>query len=130
MTDNDNFLERLRADARQLRYEPDEMMSTRIAARVRERIAAESQAGIAQMLARWFRPVVVSLATLALVATLGIQWAEQAHDVSAASLDSMTSTQTVYISVGGDTFSVEYRPRRGSRGRRLHPRRVARDHLT
>jgi hypothetical protein len=55
--------------ARQLRYEPDEMMSIRIAPRVREPIAAESQAGIAQMLARWFRPVVVSLATPALVAT-------------------------------------------------------------
>ena len=107
MTDNDKFLDRLRADARQLRYEPDEMMSIRIAARVRERIAAESQAGIAQMLARWFRPVVVSLATLALVATLGIQWAEQSHDASAAAMDSLTSTQTVDISVGGDTFSVE-----------------------
>jgi len=107
MTDNDNFLERLRTDARPLRYEPDEMMSTRIAARVRERIAAESHAGIAQMLARWFRPVVVSLATLALVATLGIQWAEQSHDASAATMDTLTSTQTVDISVGGDTFSVE-----------------------
>jgi hypothetical protein len=107
MTDNDNFLDDLRSDARQLRYEPDAMMSTRIAARVRERIAAESQTGIAQVLARWFRPVVASLATLALVATLGIQWAEQSHDTSAASLDSMASTQTVDISVGGDTFSVE-----------------------
>jgi len=107
MTDNDNFLDRLRTDARQLRYEPDEMMSNRIAARVRERIAAESPTGIAQILARWFRPVVASLATLALVATLGIQWAEQSHDASSASLDSMTSTQSVDISVGGDTFSVE-----------------------
>jgi hypothetical protein len=107
MTDNDDFLDRLRTDARQLRYEPDEFMSTRIAARVRERIAADSQAGIAQILARWFRPVVASLATLALVATLGIQWAEQSQTASPASLDTMTSTQTVDISVGGDTFSVE-----------------------
>ena len=107
MTDNDNFLDRLRPDARQLRYEPDEMMSIRIAARVRERVTAESQTGIAQVLARWFRPVVASLATLALVATLGIQWAEQSQNASSASLDSMTSTQTVDISVGGDTFSVE-----------------------
>jgi hypothetical protein len=104
MTD-DNFLERLRTDARQLRFEPDEMMSARIAARVRERIAAESQAGIAQILARWFRPMVASLATLALVAMLGIQWAEQPHD--AATLDSMATTQSVDISIGGDTFSVE-----------------------
>jgi len=107
MTDNNDFFDRLRTNARQLRYEPDEMMSIRIAARVRERIAAESQSGIAPVLARWFRPVVASLATLALVATLGIQWAEQSHDAAAASLDTMTSTQTVDISVGGDTFSVE-----------------------
>src|SRR3954468_17372472 len=106
MTDNDNFLDRLRTDARQLRFEPDEMMSARIAARVRERIAAESDTTIAQILARWFRPVIASLATLAVVATLGIQWAEQSQG-AAASLDSMTSTQTVDISVGGDTFSVE-----------------------
>src|SRR3954468_24616881 len=104
MTDNDNFLDRLRDHARQLRYEPDEMMSARIAARVRERIAAESQAGIAQILARWFRPMVASLATLALVAILGIQWAEQPHDTT--TLDSMASTQSVDIAVGGDTFSV------------------------
>jgi hypothetical protein len=108
MTDNDDFLERLRTDARQLRFEPDEMMSARIAVRVRERIAAETQTGIAQILAHWFRPVVVSLATLALVATLGVQWAEQSRDAAAAtSLDTLTSTQTVDISVGGDTFSVE-----------------------
>lgn len=106
MIENDDFLERLRPEARQLRFEPDEMMSTRIAARVRERIAVESQAGIAQVLARWFRPVVVSLATLALVAALGVQWLES-RDVPVTSLDALTSTQTVDISVGGDTFSVE-----------------------
>src|SRR5438270_13539307 len=107
MTDNDEFRDRLRTDARQVRYVPDEMTSIRIAARVRERIATESQNGIASVLARWFRPVVASLATLALVATLGIQWAEQSQNASPASLDSMTSTQSVDISVGGDTFSVE-----------------------
>src|SRR5216684_3015174 len=107
MIDDDDFLDRLRADARQLRFEPDDMMSTRIAARVRERIAAESQAGIAQVLARWFRPVVTSLATLAVVAALGVQWLEQSRDIPVTSLDALTSTQTVDISVGGDTFSVE-----------------------
>jgi hypothetical protein len=107
MTEHDNFLDRLRADARQLRFEADGMMTTRIGARVRERIAAESHGGIALILARWFRPVVVSLATLALVATLGAAWFEQSHDTSATSLDALTSAQTVDISVGGDTFSVE-----------------------
>src|SRR3954467_13092623 len=96
MTDNDNFLDRLRTDARQLRFEPDEIMSARIAARVRERIAAEPATATPQILARWFRPVVASLATLALVATLGIQWAEQSHDTT--TLDSMAPTQSVDIS--------------------------------
>src|SRR5260370_329770 len=35
MTDDDNFLDRLRAEARNLRFEPDDMMTARIAARVR-----------------------------------------------------------------------------------------------
>jgi hypothetical protein len=107
MIDDDDFLERLRADARQLRFEPDDMMTTRIAARVRERIAAETQSGIAQILARWFRPVVASLATLALVATIGVQWIEYSRDASSTTLDTIASTQSVDISVGGDTFSVE-----------------------
>ena len=108
MIDHDDFLERLRKDARQLRFEPDDMMTMRIAARVRERIASESQNGIAHILARWFRPVVASLAMLALVAALGVQWLEQStRDVPGTTLDALTSTQTVDISVGGDTFSVE-----------------------
>jgi hypothetical protein len=107
MTEDDDFLDRLRGEARQLRFEPDDMMTTRIAARVRERIAAESQAGIALVLARWFRPVVASLGTLALVAALGVQWLEQPRETPATALDALTSTQSVDISVGGDTFSVE-----------------------
>jgi hypothetical protein len=106
--EHDDFLDRLRTDARQLRFEPDEMMSNRIAARVRERVTAESHAGIAFVLARWFRPVVTSLATLAVVAALGVQWLEQSpRDVPGTTLDALASTQTVDISVGGDTFSVE-----------------------
>ena len=108
MIDDDDFLERLRTNARALRFEPDEMTSNRIVARVRERITAESQNGIAYVLARWFRPVVASLATLALVAALGVQWLEQSpRDVPGTTLDALTSTQTVDISIGGDTFSVE-----------------------
>src|SRR5438128_1324718 len=42
MTENDNFLDRLRTSARQLRYEPDEMMTIRIAAsRRNERLTHE-----------------------------------------------------------------------------------------
>jgi hypothetical protein len=106
MTD-DNFLDRLRDDAQQLRFAPDDMTTTRIAAHVRERVSSDAQAGVAQILARWFRPVVASLATLALVAMLGVGWLEQSREAPATGLDAMTSTQTVDISVGGDTFSVE-----------------------
>jgi len=79
----------------------------RDAAHVRERVLADAQAGVTQVLARWFRPVVASLATLALAAMLGVGWLEQSHEAPATSLESLTSTQTVDISVGGDTFSVE-----------------------
>jgi hypothetical protein len=103
---DDRFLERLRDGARPLRFEPDDIMATRIAARIRERIAADAHAGVSQILARWFRPVIASLATLALVATLSIQWVEQTGDTSATTLDS-ASSQSVDISVGGDTFSVD-----------------------
>jgi len=105
MTD-DKFLERLRDEARQLRFQPDDLMMTRIAAHVQARVAAD-EIGIAPLLARWFRPVVASLATLALAATLGVGWMEQSREVPATGLDALTGTQTVDISVGGDTFSVE-----------------------
>jgi len=107
MIDDDDFLERLRGDARQLRFEPNGPTATRIAARVRERIAAEQQTGVAQVLSRWFRPFIASLAALGLVALLSLQWIEQTTDPGPASLDSLTSTQSVDISVAGDTFSVE-----------------------
>ena len=106
MTD-DNFLEQLRDEARQLRFQPDDVMTTRIAAHVRARVADDAQDGVAQILARWFLPVVASLATLGLVATLSVGWLEQSHDLPASGLDALTSTQTVDISVGGDSFSVE-----------------------
>ena len=104
MTD-DNFLEQLRNEARQLRFEPDDIMTTRIAARVRARVAEDGQSGITQILARWFRPVVASLAALSLAAVIGVGWLELAPE-PAPGLD-VTSTQSVDISVGGDIFSVE-----------------------
>ena len=106
MTD-DNFLERLRDEARQLRFEPGDIMTARLAARVRARLAEESQSGVALTLARWFRPVVMSLAALSLAAVIGVGWLEQSPEAAPAGIESMTSTQSVDISVGGDIFSVE-----------------------
>ncbi|HEX3066985.1 MAG TPA: hypothetical protein VHX14_00295 [Thermoanaerobaculia bacterium] len=105
MTD-DTFLERLRDEARQLQFEPDDVMTSRIAARVRARVSEESAGGVSLLLARWFRPVVASLAALSLAAILGVGWLELRPE-PAAGLDAVSSSQTVDVSVGGDVFSVE-----------------------
>jgi hypothetical protein len=69
MTD-DSFFERLRRDASALRYDGDAAMRTRLAARVRERIARP--ATVPQLLASWFRPLAASLAALGLAASLAL----------------------------------------------------------
>ncbi len=103
---DDTFLEQLRNDARQLQYEPDDVMTTRIAARVRARVSEEAAGGVTQLLARWFRPVVASLAALSLAAIVGVGWLELSPE-PAPGLDVVWSSQTVDVSVGGDSFSVE-----------------------
>jgi hypothetical protein len=108
---DDPFFERLRKDADALRFDVPGAMSRRISARIRERITAREEAGVAQLLARWFRPVGAALAAFALAALLGIGWLEQSPDMTGGStgvtLDSVSGTQTVDVSVGGDTFNVE-----------------------
>lgn len=98
---DDKFLERLRGDARQLRYEPDGAAWARLQARVRERITA--QPTVAQLLAAWFRPLATSLAALSLVAALGTAWYAQSREQ--VTIDSMASN-SVEFSVGGDTYIV------------------------
>lgn len=103
---DERFLERLRTDAAPLRYEPaDPATWTRLSARVRDRIARGSQPlTVAQLLTRWFRPVVASLATLALVATLGMHWFETSHDTM--TVENAMASNNVEISVDGDIYSV------------------------
>lgn len=79
MSDDDNFFDRLRDDARPLRYEPN---VTRISARVRERIAA--QPTVAQLLASWFRPLAATLTALALAAMIGVAWTSETEELSLA----------------------------------------------
>jgi hypothetical protein len=98
---DDNFLERLRDDARQLRYEPDDVAWVRMQARLRERIAHPTAA---QFLASWFRPLAASLAALSLVAALGTAYFVQTRDQ--VTLDSMASS-SVEITVDGATYSVD-----------------------
>lgn len=100
---NDDFFERLREDARQLRYEPnDGALWTRLPAKVRQGIAR--QPDVPQLLARWFRPITASLLVLALAAALSVAWIERARD-SAYSIEAM-GQNSVEINVGGDTFSI------------------------
>ena len=98
MTD-DKFFERLRDDARPLRYEGDDFLATRIAARVRERIARPQT--VSQLLVTWMRPLAASVAALLLTVTLGLTWTQRHQE----STDSLTSNPTE-IAMAGETFGV------------------------
>jgi hypothetical protein len=100
----DRFFERLRDDARPLRFEPDDFMATRIAARIRERL--QTPATASQVLARWFRPLAASLSAVALAATLGIVWIDRSSADAQPTLDSLSATNTIEISAAGDVYRV------------------------
>lgn len=102
----DRFFERLRDDARPLRFEPDDFMTTRVAARIRERI--QSPATASQVLARWFRPLAASLSALALAATVAIVWIDRtgSPDLQQPTLESLSATNTIEISAAGDVYRV------------------------
>lgn len=92
MTDHDDFLARLRADAAPLRYQPDEATLARIRARIHERLAP--QPTVAALLAAWFRPLAAAVAVVALVAGIGLATLE------------LPETSGVEIVVGGETYVV------------------------
>lgn len=95
MSDN-RFLDRLRADAAPLRYQPDDpALWSRLAARVRERI---NQPTVADLIVSWLRPLAASLAALAMAALIGL-----------AALDndeSFTLAEPIEISMAGESYSV------------------------
>ena len=102
----DRFFERLREEAAGLRYEPENPAAwTRLSARIRDGVLTRSQpVTVAQLLARWFRPVVISLAALAIVSTLGVQWFETSHDTM--SVEAAMASNNVEISIDGDIYRV------------------------
>ena len=104
MTVHDGLFERLRHDAQPLRYEPDEIALTRLAARVRARVAAEPS--VAQFLARWFRPLALSLAALTVAATLGVQWYERTAQQQPVTLEAAMGADPVEISVDGNVYTI------------------------
>jgi len=97
----DNFFDKLREHAAHLRYVPDDFVRARLTARIRERV--RSQPSVAQMLARWFRPITASFVTLAIVAALSVSWIER-HE-SANSAETMASN-SMEITVDGDTYNL------------------------
>jgi hypothetical protein len=103
MTD-DRFFDKLRADARQLRYEAGDVTLSRLTARVRARIA--SPPSVESFLARWFRPLAASLVALALAATAGVQWYETRQQQS-TTLEAAIS-DPIEISVDGNTYTLSH----------------------
>ena len=99
----EQFFDRLRDDARQLRYEADPFMSTRIAARVRERVAQQPR--VSTFLARWLRPIAASMTAIAFVACVSVAWIERASSET-ATLDSISADSTMDISFAGDLYRV------------------------
>ena len=101
---DDRFIERLRSDARSLRFEPkDDAIWTRLPAKIRARIHAQPLTA-SQLLAAWFRPIAASLTAVALAATIGLAWFERP---SAATNTAETTVSTgVDIQMDGDLYRV------------------------
>jgi hypothetical protein len=92
---DDRFLDRLRADARSLRYEVDPVTSTRLAARIRSRLTEPT---ISEFIAAWFRPLAASLSALALIAGIGIALLNRDQPVAIG--------DPIQYTVAGDTYNV------------------------
>ena len=101
MNERDDFLEQLRGDARALRYEPsDPAAFTRIAARVRGRIAARPT--VASVLLGWFRPVTAAL-LLVVAASAAATATVASRETSATSISTTADLQLLaedFYSVG------------------------------
>lgn len=94
----DRFIERLRDEAQQLRYEPDDVAVTRMSARIRARIAAPT---VSEMLANWLRPLTVSLSAIAFVSALGIAWYETHPQVT---VESQMAQSNIDVEMAGYSF--------------------------
>lgn len=91
----DRFPDRVREDARQLRYELDPVATTRVAARIRSRL---SDPTVAHWIAGWFRPLAAALSALALIAGIGIALLDRNQNESIG--------DPIQYTVAGDTYSV------------------------
>ena len=96
MTDDDKFFERLRADARTLRHQPDERTLARIRARIHDRIAPKPT--VVELLAAWFRPLAMTAVAIALAAGIGVITLDR-NDVT-------FGEEAIEVTVEGETFRV------------------------
>lgn len=94
--EDDQFFERLRADAQVLRHQPDDVTLARIRARISSRLQPRS---VSDVLAAWFRPLTAALAAIAVAAAIGAATFGGGEEVS------LTST-TFEVSMAGDTYRV------------------------
>lgn len=97
MPDDDKFFERLRSDATQLRYQPDDVAVARLRARIHARIE-EPRAGVLEILAAWFRPLAATLMAIALAAVIGVKTIDTS--------DGTSIEEPVEISMAGGTYRV------------------------
>jgi GGDEF domain-containing protein len=99
MTD-DPFFDRLRDEARALRYDAGDAACARLSARVRERVATPLT--VSQLLALWFRPLTATVAALALTASIGITWYQQTHEPVSVEQISAVDTASDNLFFGGE----------------------------
>jgi hypothetical protein len=97
----DPFLDSLRDQARRLRYEPaeDDLLWTRLSARIRDRIAG-SPPSVAELLSRWIRPVAAAFSALALAGLVAMATIPAEQDSPAL------TDGGAQITVAGDSYNV------------------------
>jgi hypothetical protein len=95
MSDDDKFFERLRADARSLRRQPDEQTLERIRLRIQERIAPRPT--VIELLAAWFRPLAATAVAVTLAAVLGFTMVRDEPSLGEG---------TIEVTTGGETYRV------------------------
>ena len=95
MSDDDKFFERLRADARPLRRQPDEQTLERIRMRIQERIAPRPT--VVELLAAWFRPLVATAVAVAIAATLGFTLVRDEPSLGESSIEVTTGWETYRV---------------------------------
>jgi hypothetical protein len=96
MTDDDKFFDRLRADARPLRHQPDEQTLARIRARIHDQLAPRLT--VFELLAAWFRPLAMTAVAIGIAAAIGVVTLDR-NDVT-------FGEEAIEVSVEGETFRV------------------------